>query len=122
MRRIRDVMVMLALALPLLAACASGGKRGDNREEAIFVVRNELLIPSPVTIFVVSDVGERHLLGSLVPSVTRELRFRRPSLSGSYRLVARIRRGEEIVSQRVALNGGETVDWNLRNNTLLVRR
>lgn len=123
MRRARVLRAAaLALALPLLAGCFGGRRGSDRREEATVVVRNNLAIPSPATVYVVSAQGERHLLGSVTPRENASLRFRAPSISGSYRFVARLRRGSEIVSQPLALSGGETVDWELNNNIAVVLR
>ncbi|HEX8694290.1 MAG TPA: hypothetical protein VF746_17850 [Longimicrobium sp.] len=110
----------LVLALPLLAGCFGGRRGSDRREEATLLVHNNLAIASAATVYVVSLQGERHLLGSVTPRENASLRFRAPSISGSYRFVARLRRGSEIVSQPLALNGGETVDWELNNNTAIV--
>lgn len=121
MRRAQVLRVAaLVLALPLLAGCFGGRRGSPKREEAVLVVRNNLPLPQQATVYVVSELGERQLLGSIVPRESAALRFRAPSISGSYRFVARVRRGAEIVSQRLALNGGETVDWELNNNIAVI--
>lgn len=120
MRRAR-VLLILCLALPLLASCASGG-RPTRREEAVLLVRNNLQLPTQLTVYVVSTLGERQMLGNVVPRETGQLRFRAPSISGQYRFVAVADGGRELVSQPIALNGGDMVEWNLLQNTTVILR
>lgn len=122
MRRVRSLAaVLLTLAMPVLSACSMMGK-ASRGEEVTVVVENNLRLPSPVTVWVYSDVGDRRLLGPVNPGRTTPLRFRAGNITGSYRLVAIINRTNSIASQPVSLNGGETVNWQLLNNVALVAR
>lgn len=121
MRRARVPLILGLVLLPLLASCASGG-RPTRREEAVVLVRNNLPLPTQLTVYVVSTLGERQMLGNVIPRETGQLRFRAPSISGQYRFVAIADGGRELVSQPVALNGGDMVEWNLLQNTTVILR
>jgi hypothetical protein len=125
MRRARFLTVaLLALALPLLPACSAF--RHSTRGEMVDVeVNNNLAVPTPLTIYIVSDVGNRQLLGSVNAQSTGRLSYRAAQITGNYRLVARVAsqtQGDYLVSTAVALTGGETLTWETRNNVLLVAR
>jgi hypothetical protein len=125
MRRARSVTLLLfALALPLLHGCSLF--RNSSRGEMVEVeVNNDLPVRTPLTIYILSDVGNRQLIGSVAPGSTSRLRFRATTITGNYRFVARVSsqtQGDYLVSNSVALTGGETVSWEIRNNVLLVAR
>ncbi|HEV7586961.1 MAG TPA: hypothetical protein VGO40_02430 [Longimicrobium sp.] len=125
MRRARSLaLLLLALAVPLLHGCSLF--RNSTRGETVEVeVNNDLPLRTPLTIYVLSDVGNRQLLGSVAPGSTSRLRFRAAAITGNYRFVARVAsqtQGDYLVSNPVALTGGETVSWEIRNNVLLVAR
>ena len=125
MRRARSLALLLfALALPLLPGCSLF--RNSSRGETVEVeVNNDLPLRTPLTIYVLSDVGNRQLIGSVTPGSTSRLRFRAATITGNYRFVARVSsqtQGDYLVSNAVALTGGETVSWEIRNNVLLVAR
>jgi hypothetical protein len=122
MRRARSItLVLLALALP---GCSLF--RQSSRAETVDVeVNNNLNVPTPLTIYVVSDVGNRQLIGSVNPGRTTRLTYRAAVVTGNYRLVARVAsqtQGDYLVSNAVALTGGETVMWEIRNNVILIAR
>jgi hypothetical protein len=119
MRRARFLTALLAAAV--LGACSLFG-RGAPGESVTIEVNNNLALPTPVTVYAYSDVGSRQLIGSLVPEKTAVLHFNSAHITGSYRFVAVVRRGAQIVSTPVSLTGGETLTWELRNNVLLVAR
>ena len=122
MRRSRRVIALAAaLALFPLAACATAGQGEGGRgggESATIVVDNYLAVPGSVTVYAVTEVGSRQLLGSVNPSSRGTLVFRSGDLTGTYRFVARTSQGSEVVSTPVALTGGERVRWDLRNNAV----
>jgi|tagenome__1003787_1003787.scaffolds.fasta_scaffold20920944_2 hypothetical protein len=136
MRRARSIsLVLLALALPLLPGCSLF--RQSTRSEIVdVVVDNNLPIPTPLTVYVItdvgvrqvrslSDIGARHLVGNVSPGRRTSLHFRSATISGNYRLVAQMAsqtQGEYLVSNAVALTGGETVMWDIRNNVILLAR
>jgi hypothetical protein len=116
--------VLLALTIPLLQGCSLLGK--STRGEVVNVeVNNNLQIPTPITIYTWSDVGSRQLVGSVSPGSHATLHFRAPHITGNYRLVARVSsqtQGDYLVSNAVALTGGETITWDVRSNVVLVAR
>jgi len=125
MRRARSLTVVLfALVLPLLHGCSA--MRHSSRGETVEVeVNNNLPIRTPITVYAVSDLGNRQLIGNVSPGSTSRLRFRAAQITGNYRLVARVAsqtQGDYLVSNPVALTGGETVTWEVRNNVVLVAR
>ncbi|HSU17195.1 hypothetical protein [Longimicrobium sp.] len=119
MRRARFLSALPAVAV--LGACSLFG-RGVPGETVTLEINNNLALPAPVTVYAYSDVGSRQLVGSLVPDKQAVLRFHSAHITGSYRFVAVVRRGAQLVSNSVSLTGGETVTWELRNNVLLVAR
>jgi hypothetical protein len=119
MRRARFLTALLAAAV--LGACSLFG-RATPGETVTLEVNNNLALPEPVTVYAWSDVGARQMVGSLVPDKTTVLHFHSGHITGSYRFVAVVDRGRQIVSSSVALTGGETLTWELRNNALLVAR
>ena len=124
MRRARFALaVLFALVLPLQGCSLF---RNSNHAEGVdVVVDNNLSIPTPLTIYVVSDIGARQLVGTVSPGRRAALHFRAATITGNYRLVARVSsqtRGDYLTSNSVALTGGETVTWEIRNNTVLVSR
>jgi hypothetical protein len=119
MRRARFLTALLAATV--LGACSLFG-RSTPGETVTLEVTNNLALPEPVTVYAWSDVGARQLVGSLVPDKMTVLHFRSGHITGSYRFVAVVDRGRQIVSSSVALTGGETLTWELRNNVLLVAR
>lgn len=125
MRLVRSLTVALfAVALPLLQGCSSMG-RSSRGEWVDFEVNNNLPLRTAITIYTLSDLGNRQLIGNVNPGSTARLRFRAPVITGNYRLVARESsqtQGDYLVSNAVALTGGETVTWEIRNNVILVAR
>ena len=121
MRRAFLSLALVLLALPALGGC-SLMRRGSVGEVVTLEVNNNLAVPQPITVYAYSDVGARQLVGSVSPDRQAVLRFRSAHITGNYRFVAMVRRNAQLVSTPVNLNGGETVTWELRNNTLLVAR
>ena len=116
--------LLVALAIPLPQGCAALGK--STRGETVNVeVNNNLQIPTAITVYAWSDVGSRQLLGNVSPGSQGTLRFHAAHITGSYRLVARVAsqtQGDYLVSNSVALVGGETITWDVRANVVLVAR
>jgi hypothetical protein len=120
MRRARLLSIaLLVLALPALGGCALF-RHSSPGETVTLEIDNNLVVPAPVTVYAYSDVGSRQLVGSILPDRQAVLRFHAGHIMGSYRFVAVVTRGAQLVSTPVSLNGGETVSWDLRNNLLVV--
>ncbi|HEX8904745.1 MAG TPA: hypothetical protein VF771_07890 [Longimicrobiaceae bacterium] len=120
MRRVRSISTSIAV-LALLGAC-SLFRHSTAGETVTLEINNNLPVPQPLTIYAYSDVGARQLVGSIVPDKVSVLRFHASNITGNYRFVGVLGRGAQIVSNFVALSGGETLTWELRNNILLVAR
>ena len=135
MRRARFALPLLLALAATLPGC-SLFSAGSRAEVVDVVVDNNLQIPTPVTIYVINDVGRtqvrdiaeigsRQLVGNVSPGRRSTLSFRSATITGNYRLVAHVAsqtRGNFLVSNVVALTGGETVTWELRNNVIVVAR
>lgn len=116
--------LLMALAIPLLQGCSLLGK--STRGEVVNVeVNNNLQLRTAITVYALSDVGSRQLLGNVSPGSQATLRFHAAQITGNYRLVARVAsqtQGDYLVSNPVALLGGETITWDVRTNVVLVAR
>jgi FtsP/CotA-like multicopper oxidase with cupredoxin domain len=117
MRRARFLSILLCAAV--LGACSLLG-RSTPGETVTLEVDNNLSVPTGVTVYAYSDVGSRQLIGNVLPGRQTVLHFHAGHITGSYRFVAVAAREAQLVSNPISLNGGETVSWELRNNTLLV--
>ena len=120
----RRALLLLALALPLLSGCSLF--RHATKGEVVDVeVNNDLSVPTHITVYVVTDVGSRQMIGTVSPGRTARLSYRAGVITGNYRLAATVAsqtQGDYLVSNAVALTGGETITWEIRNNVLLVAR
>lgn len=119
-RPLRRFLSLLVLPLALaLGACASagGGAMGAGAEGAVTVeVQNNLIPPTSLSVYAVSDTGTRRLVGVVQPSATRTLTFDPVAVSGQYYFVAEGTSGDEIRSNPITLGRGDTVRWNLSAN------
>ncbi|MBK5187693.1 MAG: hypothetical protein JJD97_05570 [Gemmatimonadaceae bacterium] len=113
--------MVAALALSTAGACASGHVRRDGGEQPMIVhLTNNLVPPSDVTVYVVTQQGVRELLGSVPPNKDRALTIRGSMLRGtSFRIVAERALGRSVVSQPInASNDGSIIDWELQTNAV----
>jgi hypothetical protein len=122
MSRARFVLAALLLAITVsLSACASAaGRRSEAANRISVRVRNDLVVPSVLTVFIVDDLGTRRLLGNVPAGATTTLSYDPPLASGRYRLVARTTSGAEISSPPITVTAGETVVWRLSTNIVTV--
>jgi hypothetical protein len=120
--------ILLSLALPLLAGCASSGgseeaaAAGDPALQGPVSVRveNRTNPPVPLTIFLRSVVGRR-TLGSVGGGRTRSFSVEIETIgSVQYTLVAQRPDGTEIVSTPFRVAQNQTVNWRLPTNGLTV--
>jgi hypothetical protein len=120
----RTLFRLVLLALPLSAGCSL--MRHASPPESVDVeIDNNLVVPTPLTIYVLSAAGQRQLLGSVNAGRQTTLRFRNGAITGAYRFVAREAsqtHGEYLTSPAIDLRGGELVTWNLRSNVVLLAR
>jgi len=121
MRRARTLLLLvIAAALPLLEGCRT--LRGSRGELVLVEIENSLPLPTAFTVYAISDTGARRLIGSLSPGRPATLRLTATDIAGRYRFTAVRQLGTAITSPDVALQGGETVTWDLRANTLVEAR
>lgn len=114
----RSTRTAFALLLVFSTACASA-VRGGNGSEAVFLeVRNDLVPPRAVTIRIMSSSGTRRLVGAVSPGQTRVFRIREPNFVGTYRLVAELDGGGQVISPPASFSPDESIVWTLRSNLL----
>jgi hypothetical protein len=119
MHRMKDgfrglAVASLALA-PLLGGCATGSNATEGAATAAVEVRNDLIPPTSLTIYLVPESGVRRLLGNVGPSQTRVLAIRDP-MPGQHRLMGRTTGGNEIYSNRINVGVSDTLRWDLSSN------
>lgn len=113
----------LVLALTLVALTAAcGGKmvRSEAVGEGVAIrVNNNVLPPTSLTVFAVSETGSRQILGSVSPSSTKTFNYDPVSLSSSrFRLLARTTTGKELASQPFTLTGTAGLEWQVNSNSI----
>ena len=123
MRRSRTLVLVLLAALPLLHGCRTA-RRGPQRpaETVLVEVDNNVALATAFTIYAFSETGSRRLLGSLSPGRPGTLRLTSADITGRWRFTAVRQMGSAITSPLIAVNGGDTVLWNLRANTVVLVR
>lgn len=121
MRRAHPLLLILLAALPLLSGCRSLG-RGPRGELVLVSIENNVVIPTAFTVYAFSDIGTRRLIGSLAPGRGETLRLTATDIVGRYHFTAVRQLGSAITSPDIALQGGETVNWDLRANTIVIER
>lgn len=117
----RLVRKVVLIAMPLLAACATGAPRegsGSPRVNTVLEVQNNLLPPRGVTIRVISAGGPRTVLGVVPTGRTVEFEYEQPGFQGIYYFVAEIDGGASVRSSNVTLRDGTKWEWTLQTNVL----
>ncbi len=119
-KRLRP-FVLAPVALLLCAACAAGARpsRVQSPEVTIQIV-NDLNPPRQVTVRLLSQTGQRSLLGSLGAGETRTFRHRDAAYHGQYRLVAEGGASGDVSSTSFALSPGTRVVWQVQTNSVRV--
>jgi hypothetical protein len=116
---IRSVALIPAI---MLAACASAGSgRTEGATVPVdVVVKNNLLLPTDLTIYAVSSDGHRTLLGSVHPQDSATFSFKPVAFSEQYRLLA-IRSGRRSIRSEpfsvVSTNTGR-ITWTMIPNII----
>jgi hypothetical protein len=125
MPRVRHTLALLLALLPLLSGGCSLFKAQSRGEMVRVQVENNLVVPTPITVYVVSAAGDRTLLGTVTAGSHSTLTFRSPVITGNYRFEVRVAsqtRGDFLFSPYIALSGGEVVTWDVRANVVLLAR
>ena len=120
-RRGRSVpFAVLTLAATLLGCASAAGRTPQARPHPVDVeVRNNLLLPTDLTVYVLRDYGAgRTLLGSVSPGRTQTLRFTPVTYTEVYRLYANPTGGRPIRSQPFTIGSDMTgrIVWTLVPN------
>ena len=113
--------IALAALIPAVAVAGCASVRGRTTGPTIPVdveVRNNLHLPTDLTIYAVDRAGNRMLLGSVPPNATGVLRFKPVSFSEPYRLVAKRALARDIRSQSFSVLSDMTgrIIWTLVPN------
>lgn len=111
----RTFVAALVLALPLVGGCATGGTGEAGDTMAAVEVRNDLIPPTALTIYLMPESGVRRLIGDIGPSQTKVLPLRDP-MPGQHRLMARTTGGHEIFSNRITVAVSDTLHWDMSSN------
>ena len=119
--RVHRILLGSALALTVglaLAACAtSHARRGST--EAVIHLTNDLIPPSDVSIYAVSEDGFRQLLGDVPPNGRKVLHLPMTGVSQMIRLVAERPLGRVLRSDPFVLTSHHPViDWDLQSNSI----
>ena len=112
---------LIAATTTILPGCASVHGRTEGPTLPIDLeIHNNLLLPTDLTIFAVTESRTRTLLGSVPPASTRTLRFKPVSFSERYRLVARRAGARDIVSEPFSVGSDMTgaIVWTLVPNII----
>ncbi|MDP9349387.1 MAG: hypothetical protein M3P24_09665 [Gemmatimonadota bacterium] len=115
---LRRFAALLALLLStiLSSACAPAAQGEASAGDGVLVrVQNNLIPPTSLTVYAVSETGTRRLLGSVNPNVTETLRFE-AGAGGQYRILARTTAGQEVLSNPVSVRSGEGIRWDVQAN------
>lgn len=112
-----------ALAVGLLAACASlGGSAGgaEDSDSAVEVrVDNNVRGGADVSVALVDAQGNRRSLGTVSQGATRSFDVSvSPAAQAHYRLMAEPDAGETLVSPDLTISGRAIIQWELRSNQL----
>jgi len=109
----------LLATLLLVAGCASGGRGGP---AVRILVNNNLVPPTPVSVYMLSQTGQERYLGMVVSSSTNTVLYQGLPPVGEYRLVARSETSNRrIVSNIVLMDGVTALEWSLENNLVEIR-
>ncbi len=108
-----------ALAVVGVAGCASLPGRTEGPTVPITVeVRNNLALPTDLTVYAVTRSGARTLLGSVPPASTKSFTFKPVSFSEPYRLLATRALRRAIASQVFTVGSDMTgrIVWTMSPN------
>jgi hypothetical protein len=89
-------------------------------EQVAVQVENDLIPPTQVTVFAVSEAS-RQILGNVNPSARASFSFDLIGASRQYRMLARTTSGAEVVSNPFTITGPSTVSWSLQSGIAVVQ-
>ena len=118
-------MALLVLALALFGGCASAGETDgatSPRAGITVEVRNNLIPPTGLRIWLVPRTGVRSLLGSVPGRETRVLVGRVVDATGEFRLLAESGEDQQIRSRPfTVVDESGPIEWDLTANVVIVR-
>ncbi|HEX8393566.1 MAG TPA: hypothetical protein VF665_14575 [Longimicrobium sp.] len=124
MRAIRIVASLLAAIVVTGCATTRPGEEETPPEILRVVIQNDGVITQQPRINLVPEGGGTMpiLVGRLTTLGVETLTVRRPDLGGTYRLQAQATGGFVLTSPIFSTRGNEQLYWDLRRNTVSVRR
>lgn len=122
---IRFTGLLIGVGALMVAGCSTarpGARPGgvSDAERVTFRIQNDLVVPSSVSVFIVTEDGDRQLLGQVPADTARTLVFRPRFHSLEHQLLAETETGRRIASNPFTLAGTTHVTWRLQANYLEV--
>ena len=111
---------LVVLVASMLIGCGTAARGGAAGEAILVEVNNNLIPPTVVSVYIVSETGSRRLLGTARPGAETTLRYTGIPAGGNFRLVARTTGGGDLPSTPFSLVRGGTVSWDLRSGIATV--
>jgi hypothetical protein len=114
--------IALPLAVLAVAACHKQQRKGDMiMSPTVSVeVTNNFTPPDQVTVFILTDSGQRQLLGTASPGRTLKFSYQPGNASSKFTLLAQRSGGGNITSQQFTCVDAVRIGWDLRSNLVQV--
>ncbi|MDQ2889073.1 MAG: hypothetical protein M3R65_00785 [Gemmatimonadota bacterium] len=111
-------LTILCATVPLAGCATPAGRSGGPAVPIDVQVNNNLRLPADLSVYAVSQGGNRMLLGDVPPASNTTLRFKPVAFSEPYRLLAIRPNGREIRSQSFIVGSDMTggIVWTLVPN------
>lgn len=128
-RRIRRALT-LAGAL-VVGACASGGStpgaepagaQTGGGDQVAVQVRNDIVPPATITVYIAPETGSRRRLGTIPPNGQQTFTYNPGIRSMEHRLVAEVSGGQGTQSNPFTLEGATRVTWGASTQVVNVIR
>jgi hypothetical protein len=118
----------MAVAMLAVTSCAAGSNMDQGEESAgsgdqvSFVIDNDLVPASSVTVYVVPESGGRQRLGSIPGSGRQTFRFRPTARTMQFRIRAEVNGGNDVQTESFNLVGISRIEWSTsRQDVRLIR-
>jgi hypothetical protein len=116
----RGAWALIAIMV-VASACGAFSNRNDEPIRPVTIeVKNNLTMPTQITVYMVSEEGYRQMLGDVAPSDSRTFAFTPRSYTETYRLVAQIPLARPFASQPFIIGSGMTgwIQWTMIPNII----
>jgi len=125
--RIRRALTLAgALAAASCASAGSGSPAADTAQPAsdqvTFQVRNDIVPPATITVYIAPETGSRRRLGTIPPNGQDTFSFLPGIRSMEFRLVAEVSGGQNSQSNPFTLEGATRVTWGASTQVVNVIR